>query len=77
MGKHKVGLRLKDMYAIKHALQIQIRIKKRKVEDLSDTSENGCEIEVNKLTKDIKHEEWLLQSITNEIEEFKLNNSIK
>lgn len=77
MGKHKVGLRLKDMYAIKHALQIQIRIKKGKVEDLSDTSENGCKIEVNKLTKDIKHEEWLLQSITNEIEEFKLNNSIK
>lgn len=77
MGKHKVGLRLKDMYAIKHALQIQIRIKKGKVENISDTSENGCEIEVSKLTKDIKHEEWLLQSITNEIEEFKLNNSIK
>lgn len=84
MGKHKVGLRLKDMYAIKHALQIKIRVKKGRVEDLSkiNTIDDSCkekcyEFEMDRLKKDINHEEWLLQSITNEIEEFNANNSIK
>lgn len=82
MSKQNVRLRLKDMYAIKHALQAQIRIKKERINYL----ENTCidihdlktyELEVNKLKNDIQHEEWLLQSMTNEIEEFKINNSIK
>lgn len=84
MSKHKIGLRLKDMYAIKHALQSQIKIKKGKVEELSkiNTLDDSCkekcyEFEMDRLKKDINHEEWLLQSITNEIEEYKANNSIK
>ncbi|MCI9064215.1 hypothetical protein [uncultured Clostridium sp.] len=82
MSKQNVRLRLKDMYAIKHALQVQIRIKKGKVDDLENTCMDihdlkTYELEVNKLKNDIQHEEWLLQSMTNEIEEFKINNSIK
>lgn len=84
MSKHKIGLRLKDMYAIKHALQSQIRVKQEKIYELSKITnieetcrENCVDFNIKRLHKDIQHEEWLLQSITNEIEEYKANNSIK
>lgn len=83
MSKHKIGLRLKDMYAIRHALQLQINVKQEKMDELLQitTVDDSCKeecyrFEVNKIRKDIDHEKWLLQSINNEIEEFKSTKCI-
>lgn len=83
MSKHKVLLRLKDMYAIRHALQLQINIKQEKMDELLQitTVDDSCKeecyrFEVNKIRKDIDHEKWLLQTINNEIEEFKSTKCI-
>lgn len=83
MSKHKVLLRLKDMYAIRHALQLQINVKQEKMDELLQitTVDDSCKeecyrFEVNKIRKDIDHEKWLLQSINNEIEEFKSTKCI-
>lgn len=49
-----------------------------KMDVLEDTCKEKCnEFEIDRLNKDIQHEKWLLQSITNEIEEFKINNGLK
>lgn len=78
MSKHKVLLRLKDMYAIRHALQLQINVKQEKVDELLkiSTVNGSCKeecyrFEIDKNKKDIDHEKWLLQTINNEIEELK------
>lgn len=78
MSKHNIKLRLKDMYAIKHALQLQIRMKQEKIYELSKitniegTCQKSCsEYEIGRVNKDIQHEEWLLQTVVNEIEEYK------
>lgn len=83
MSKHKVLLRLKDMYAIRHALQLQINVKQEKMDELLQitTVDDSCKeecyrFEVNKIRKDIDHEKWLLQTINNEIEEFKSTKCI-
>lgn len=83
MSKHKVLLRLKDMYAIRHALQLQINVKQEKMDELLQitTVDDSCKeecyrFEVNKIRKDIDHEKWLLQTINNEIEEFKFTKCI-
>lgn len=84
MSKQCVRLRLKDMYAIKHALQFQVRLKQEKLcklvkmDVVEDTCKEKCnEFEIDRLNKDIQHEMWLIQSITNEIEDFKITNCIK
>lgn len=78
MGKQCVRLRLKDMYAIKHALQDQIVYKTEKLQCLKYNCEDRNKNEVAelkkiviRLEKDIDHETWLLQTMCNEIEEFR------
>jgi hypothetical protein len=77
MGKQWIDFRLKDMYAVKHSLQNVVRQKKREANELlvkAATQENKERLEM--LEEDIKHEEWLVQKMVNEIEEFKLANGI-
>lgn len=77
MGKQWIDFRYKDMYAIKHSLQNVIRQKKAEANALLEkpgTPENNERLEM--LEADIKHEEWLLQKMINEIEDFKIDNRI-
>lgn len=68
MSKQWVALRLKDMYAIKHALQLQVESKKKKLEEI----ENIPDIpEKEQLVQDISHENWLAQNMENEILDFR------
>jgi hypothetical protein len=73
MSKQWVALRLKDMYAIKHALQLQVKSKEKRLEEL----ENIPDIpEKEQLVQDISHESWLAQNMENEILEFREANNI-
>lgn len=68
MSKQLVSLRLKDMYAIKHALQLQVQSKKKRLEEI----ENVPDIpEKEQLVQDISHESWLVQNMENEILDFR------
>lgn len=55
------NLKYKDLYAIKHALQTQIRIKKSKIKKFE--KEIGKTEEIQKLKKDIKQEEKILEYV--------------
>lgn len=73
MSKQWVALRLKDMYAIKHALQLQVKSKKKRLEEI----ENIPDIpERERLEQDISHECWLAQNMENEILDFRDANNI-
>ncbi len=68
MSKQWVALRLKDMYAIKHALQLQVKSKEKRLEEL----ENIPDIpEKEQLVQDISHESLLAQNMENEILDFR------
>lgn len=73
MSKHWVALRFKDMYAIKHALQLQVESKKKRLDEI----ENIPNIpEKEQLVQDISHESWLAQNMENEILAFREANNI-
>lgn len=77
MAGEFVKLKLRDMYAIKHALQNVLRQKKSRVLEIINIEvENGglsdsLEVEYEKLDKDIAHEEGLIEKFEEEITEFK------
>lgn len=73
MSKQWVALRLKDMYAIKHALQLQVKSKEKRLEELENTPDIP---EKEQLVHDISHESWLAQNMENEILEFREANNI-
>lgn len=69
MSKLPTKFNYKEMYAIKHALQLNIKYK-----DLGLVGAVGEEKE--KLIKDIEFETKLLEKVTNDIESFKKRNNI-
>ena len=73
MSKQCVLLRLKDMYAIKHALQLQVELKKKRLEEIEDIPDIP---EKEQLVEDISHESWLAQSMENEILDFRKVNNV-
>lgn len=77
MAKQLVVLRLKDMYAIKHSLQNVVRQKKQELDFIKQQGKSEDSIKIEQLESDITHEEWLVQKIVNEIQDFKLDNGIK
>lgn len=77
MAKQLISLRLRDMYAIKHSLQNIVRQKKQEINFIKQQCNSENNIKVEQLESDINHEEWLIQKIVYEIEDFKLDNGIK
>lgn len=77
MAKQLVVLRLKDMYAIKHSLQNVVRQKKQELDFIKQQGKSEDSIKIEQLESDITHEEWLVQKMVNEIEDFKLDKGIK
>jgi hypothetical protein len=77
MAKQLVVLRLKDMYAIKHSLQNVVRQKKQELDFIKQQGKSEDSIKIEQLESDIAHEEWLVQKMVNEIEDFKLDKGIK
>jgi hypothetical protein len=78
MSKQYVKLGLSDMYAIKHALQF--KVEKRKIilafaKVAAGLNKNITEVE--KIEKDINHEESLVKRFEENIKDFKRKNRIK
>lgn len=73
MAKELVKLSLRDMYAIKHALQNIVRRKSEKLEYLCTEATIDGEIgkEINSLNKDLAHEKALIEKFEEEISDFK------
>lgn len=76
MAKQLISLRLKDMYAIKHSLQNVVRQKKQELDFIKQQGKVEDSIKIEQLESDIAHEEWLVQNMVNEIEDFKLDKGI-
>lgn len=79
MKTHIVLLELRDLYAVKHALQMTVRIKKNEIEELNKFKENGAISEegtktLNKLEKDIGREIGLILRMQEKINEIKAAN---
>lgn len=72
MSKELIGLKLKDMYAIKHALEY--RVDQRKIyaplSILASRLNGNFETE-KQINKDITHEETLIKKFETEIADFK------
>lgn len=76
MTQEIVNLGLRDMYAIKHALQNVVREKRNRLEvicteEIDKYCDSELENEVKRLNKDINHEEVLIKTFENEIVSFK------
>lgn len=76
MTQELVNLRLRDMYAIKHALQNVVRVKRNRLEvicteEIDKYYGSELENEIRRLDKDINHEEVLIKTFENEIASFK------
>jgi hypothetical protein len=76
MAGEFVKLKLRDMYAIKHALQNVVRQKRNRLEqicteELPQNYDNDLQEEMDKLDKDIVHEEALINKFEEEIAEFR------
>ncbi|MFV3013914.1 hypothetical protein ACLD43_18605 [Clostridium botulinum] len=76
MAKQLISLRLRDMYAIKHSLQNVVRQKKQELDFIKQQGKVEDSIKIEQLESDIAHEEWLVQNMVNEIEDFKLDKGI-
>lgn len=81
MKTHVVLLELRDLYAVKHALQMTVRIKKNEIEELNGFRENGSISEegtktLNKLEKDIGRETDLILRMQETINEIKAANEV-
>ncbi|HIG0360429.1 hypothetical protein [Clostridium botulinum] len=76
MAKQLISLRLRDMYAIKHSLQNVVRQKKQELDFIKQQGKSEDNIKIEQLESDIDHEEWLVQKMVNEIEDFKLDKGI-
>ncbi|HBJ2602744.1 TPA: hypothetical protein ACXDAM_002268 [Clostridium botulinum] len=76
MAKQLISLRLKDMYAIKHSLQNVIRQKRQELDFIKQKGNDEDNIKIEQLESDITHEEWLIQKMIYEIEDFKLDKGI-
>lgn len=71
MSKWTISLKLKDLYAIKHAIENTLSDKKHKQLANSLTEKyNLSDEELKRLSKDIEHEEKLLKQIKDEIDSF-------
>jgi hypothetical protein len=68
MSKIDMKFKLKDLYAIKHALQKTVAQKKSEVIIFDFAGEEDL---VHKHEKDIEHEENLIEYITEEIEKIR------
>ncbi len=72
MSKQYVKLALKDMYAIKHALQLKVENRKIMLAFAKVAANlNKDTTEVEKIEKDIRHEESLIKRFEEEIKDFK------
>lgn len=76
MAGEFVKLKLRDMYAIKHALQNVLRQKRNRLEqicteEIPSDYDSELQEEMNKLDKDIPHEEALIKRFEEEIAEFR------
>lgn len=76
MASELVKLKLRDMYAIKHALQNVLRQKRNRMEEICTEEipfsyDNELQTEMDRLDKDIAHEEALIKKFEEEIVEFK------
>lgn len=78
MGEMRVGLKLKDMYAIKHGLQKQLAIKENDLMVMKGTTiwEENIE-QYERLKKDVAHERRLVEDFELYIKFFKEKNHIK
>lgn len=78
MAKQWIDFRLKDMYAIKHSLQNVVRQKEQEINYIKDHDKTpGAEIKIAQLKEDIVHENWLIQKMVNEIDDFKMEKRIR
>jgi hypothetical protein len=78
MGKQGIYLKLRDMYAIKHALQSVVNRKTMEVNALQlkeNIPENYNRIKM--LLRDIQQEEWLIQKMIKEIDHFEISKKIR
>ena len=71
MGKVSIKLTLRDLYAIKHALQNTLEIKYKRLEVLKEYNCPHDFKELTELQKDIEHEEALLKRLETNIDAFK------
>lgn len=80
MSKESVTLSLRDMYAIKHALQERYDRKNKRLENMVDNIYEcfGPEEdqEMKRLFKDTKHEKALIKKFEDEIRGFKVRHKI-
>jgi hypothetical protein len=81
MAKASISLSLRDMYAIKHALQERHDKKNKRLEYLIDNMgiPFGYEEdeEIKRLCKDTTHEKALIKRVDRRIADFKARNRIK
>lgn len=78
MSKKSVKLSLKDMYAIKHALQLKVENRKIMLAFAKVAANLSKDIkEVEKIEKDIRYEELLVKRFEENIKAFKRKNRIK
>ncbi|MBU5424984.1 hypothetical protein KQI41_01060 [Tissierella pigra] len=71
MSKCNIRLKLKDLYAIKHAIEKTLSDKKHNQLANSLTEKyNLSDEELKQLSKDIEHEEKLLKQIKEKIDSF-------
>lgn len=66
MGKRNVKLRYKDMLAIKHALMASVAAKKSMIEKLTNREDSALDNLIERLQKDIEHEEELAKFLATE-----------
>lgn len=81
MASEIVKLKLRDMYAIKHALQNVVRQKNRRLEiictrEMTWNYDDELQEEIDRLDKDIIQEEALIKLLEKEIGEFKVKHDI-
>jgi type II secretory pathway component PulF len=71
MSKMSVRLKLKDMYAIKHALENIVERKELCLAMVNLTENHGkTNEEIERLRKDVEHEERLIKQFETEISNF-------
>lgn len=80
MAKASISLSLRDMYAIKHALQERYDKKNKRLEYLIETEipfGYDEDQEIKLLCKDTIHEKALIKRVDRRIADFKARNRIK
>lgn len=78
MSKQAINLTLVEMYAVKHALQMQLRSKENELKSMEQRTimEENMD-RYQKLQKDVPHEEALIIRFDGKIKDFKEKYNLK